>query len=108
MLSELLQQIFFILEINGTTLLDDPWNTIFSPFTNLLGSMFYLIPVGAIGMGLFVKTRNPVMVSMYLLSSGALLSSGSIFVGAMDMVPVYIMITAAGVAGLFISLILRR
>lgn len=94
--------------INGTTLINDPWNTILSPFIDLFGTMFYLIPVGAIGMGLFVKTRNPVIVSMYLLTSGALLSSGSIFVGALGMVPVYIMVSAAGFAGLFISLILRR
>jgi len=108
MFIELLQHIFFILDINGTTLIDDPWNTILSPFIDLLGTMFYLIPVSAIGVGLFVKTRNPVMVSMYLLSSGALLSAGSMFVGARDMIPLYIMVTAAGFAGLFISLILRR
>lgn len=99
---------WLIAAINGTTLLDNPFETIFSPFTDLLGSVFYLVPVSAIGLGLFVKTRNPVMVSMYLLSTGALLSTGGLFTGAMEMVPVYIMIAAAGMAGLFISLLLKR
>lgn len=94
--------------INGTTLLNDPWNTIVSPFTDLLGTGFYMIPVGAIGAGLYVKTKNPVMVGMYLLSSGSLLAGGSIFAGMMGMVPIYIMVTAAGIASLMIGLLLRR
>ena len=99
---------WLIAAVNGSTLLNDPWNTIVSPFTDLLGTGFYMIPVGAIGVGLYVKTRNPVMIGMYLLSSGSLLASGSIFAGMMGMVPIWIMVSAAGIASLMIGLLLRR
>lgn len=94
--------------LNGTNFTTHPWNTTMSPFVNLLGTWFYLIPVSFIGAALFVKTRDPVMLSMYMITSGALLSTGSIFTGVMDMAVAYILFTAAGLTGLILSLIFRR
>jgi len=43
--------------VNGTELLDDPFNTVFSPFTDLLGSAFWLVPISIIAAALFMKTK---------------------------------------------------
>ena len=67
--------------LNPSDLISQPWNTIFSCFVDLLGTPFYLIPVSVIGAAIYIKQRNLAVVSMYLLTSAALLSSGSIFVG---------------------------
>ncbi len=94
--------------LNGTNFSHNLWNTTFSTFSNLLGAWWLLVPISFVGIALFMKTREPVMVSMYLLTTGALLTTGGIFVGMMDMVPVFIIMTAAGLAGVLISLLFRR
>lgn len=100
---------------NGSDLIDAPWNTTFSPWTDLFeefltgaGSMFYLFPLAVITTALFVKTRDAVMVCMFMMASGALAASGSIFIGAIEMSMVFTVFAALGLAGLFISLLFKR
>jgi len=90
--------------LNGTIFMDQPWNTTWSPFTDLIGAGFFLIPVSFIGLALFMKTRDPVMISAYMIISGALLTTGGLFAGYMSAVPIYIIFTALGVGGLIWSL----
>jgi len=94
--------------VNVTEFIDDPFGVTFSTFTDLLGTPFYLILISVIGAALFVKTRDPMMLGMYLISSGALLSGGGIFVGAIHMIPFYVIIIALGLTSMFIGLILRK
>lgn len=87
--------------VNVTTLINNPVTTVFSPFVDLLGTPFYLIPVTVIGVALFIKTKEPIYLGFFLLLSGALLSGGGIFVGAMNMVLLYIFLIAAGFVSVF-------
>ena len=100
---------------NASEIITEPFNTTFSPYTDLFDSMltgtgaaFFLIPLSIIAVALFVKTRDPVMVSTFMMASGVLASSGSIFIGAMGMVPVFVIFSALGIAGLFMSIIFKR
>lgn len=90
--------------VNGSELIDDPWTTIMSTFTDLLGPGFYLIPVSIIAVALYVKTRSPVAVSAYLIGSGILLSGGGLFIGYPEMINVFGIVTVIGIMGLVVSL----
>ena len=100
--------------INGSDLITAPWETIFSPWTDLFanyvgnGNMFYLMPLSVIAIALYVKTDRPVLVSMYMIAAAGLLSTGSIFIGAIDMIPAYIIFAGLGIAGVFIGFLIRR
>lgn len=100
--------------INGSDLINEPWNTTFSPFTDLFesmagnGQLFFLVPLSFVIIALYVKTRDPVMVSMFMLVSGSLLATGNIFFGAINMATVFTIFAAIGLVGLFLSIFFRR
>ena len=100
--------------VNGSEFINDPWNTTFSPFTDLFekvfgnGQVFFLFPLIILTMGIYYKTHNPVFTSTFMIASGALLSSGSLFAGAANMSVVFVIFTAMGIVALFISLIFQR
>jgi len=102
--------------VNGSDFIDEPFNTTLKPFTDLFerflgegfGLAFFIIPLSIIAVALYMKTRDPVMVSMYMLASGALFASGGAFMGMGGMVIVYILFAALGITGLFMSLFFRR
>lgn len=100
--------------LNGTELINDPWGTIFSPWTNLFenvvgnGGVFYLFPLSVLAFALYTKTQNTLMPSMFIMASGALLAGGNIFIGATSIAAVYIIFTAIGITGLFISLFFQK
>ena len=90
--------------INGSDLINQPWNTTWSPFTQLLGSGFFLIPVAFIGAALFMKTRDPVLLSVYMIVSGALLTAGNLFMGTVSAVPIFVIFSALGIAVLLFNM----
>ena len=92
------------LVINGSDFINNPWNITVKAFTDLFGSGFYLIPISFIAVALYLKTRNPVTVSAFLLGSGILLSSGSIFMDYPEMGFVYTIFTILGLVGLILSI----
>lgn len=100
--------------LNGTEFLNNPFNTSMSPFTSLFekavgnGNVFYLFPLVILTFGVYLKTRDVTMTSMFMLASGALLGSASIFVNAFDMAVVFIVFAAIGIAGVFMSLLFQR
>jgi len=94
--------------INGSELIDKPWDTIFSPFTELLGAGFFLIPVSVMATALYVKTHSPVIVSCFLIASGIFLSTGSLFGSYPEMITVYALFTTIGIMGLIVSLFFIR
>lgn len=94
--------------VNGTDFINNPWVTTFSPFTDLFGTGFYLIPISFIAIALFIKTRNPVLVSAYMIASGMLFGSGNIFVGFPEMSLVYYLFAGLGLVGLVVSLFFMR
>jgi len=94
--------------LNGTEWLNDPAGTTFSPFTDLLGSAFWLIPISFIGLALYIKTRNPVLVSAYMLAVGLMLSSGTIFSGYPEMAMAYMVFAMLGLIGLIVGIFFMR
>ena len=100
--------------LNGTEFINNPFNTTMSPFTNLFqhavgnGNVFYLFPLVILTFGVYMKTRDATMTSMFMLASGALLSSASIFVNALDMAVLFMVFAAIGIVGVFVSLLFQR
>jgi len=94
--------------VNGSELINAPWDTIMSPFTALLGNGFYLIPVTFIAIALYVKTRDAVLASMWVLAAGILMATASIFTGYMEMSILYTVIAAAGITGIVMSILYMR
>jgi len=90
--------------LNGSDIINNPWNTTFGAYTDLLGNAFWLFPVSFIAIALYIKTRNPVMVSAYMIASGVLLASGQIFMGNPEMVLVYILFSVFGLVGLLLNI----
>jgi hypothetical protein len=94
--------------INGSELIDNPMDTIFSPFVDLLGPSFWLIPLTFITIALYVKTRDTVIVSIFMIGSGVLLSSGSIFAGYPEMALAYMIFSGLGIVGLIAGIFFMR
>lgn len=84
--------------INGSDLVNQPWNTTFSPYISLFGQGWMLIPLSFIAAALFLKTRDPILVSGYMILVGALFTAGGVFTGFTGMVLAYAMFTAIGIA----------
>jgi len=92
---------------NGTDWINQPWNTTFKPFTDLFepfGEAFYLIPITFIGVALYMKTRNPTVVSAYLIAVGVLMTGGGIFSGFIEVAKFYVIFIAIGIVGIFMSI----
>jgi hypothetical protein len=89
----------------------DLWNYTTGPFTDVFerfvgnGSVFYLIPLIVLTMGLYIKTKNTVVPSMFMLASGAMLGFGALSVGMTDMGTIFLIFAAIGLVPLFSGLI---
>ena len=94
--------------LNGSELVDDPFNTIFSPFTDLLGSAFWLIPIGIIAAALYVRTRNITVVGAWLLGAGMLMSTANIFSGYPMILDFYMFVVVIGVVSIILGILLER
>ena len=100
--------------LNGSDWISDPFNTTFSPFTDFfsdvlgVAGVFWLVPILVLCMGIYYKTENPTLVSMFMIGSGALFASGNIFVGSPEMALVFTVFTALGFTGLIASLLYQR
>ena len=99
---------------NPSDLFEKPVNTTMSPFTGFFdtivneGMIFYLIPLSIIAIALYFKTKEPAVVGLFMITSGALLSTGNIFAGAIPMAIVYAVFAGIGLGALVISVILGR
>jgi len=94
--------------INGSDLINHPWNTTFSTFTDIFGNAFWLIPLSFITVALFVKTRNPTAVSVFMIASGLILGSGNMFASNPEMAFVYMIFAALGMVGLILGIFFMR
>ena len=94
--------------VNASELVYSPWTTVFSPFVDLLGTGFYLIPVSFIAVALYIKTKDLMVSSVWLIASGLLLSGGGIFAGYWEMSSLYVLVCALGVTGTVMSIFFMR
>lgn len=96
--------------------LDEPMGTIFEPFTDLFevlinpnaGGVFYLFPLIVLTYAVHIKVKQPAVTSMFMIGAGATLSSGGLFWGASAMAAVFLIFSAMGVVGLFLSIYFQR
>jgi len=100
--------------INGTDFVNHTIQVPFSPyydfFQNLVGNgdAWFLVPLIGFTLALWFKTEEPILVSMFMIGSGAILSLGSIFIGISSFGGLFTIFTAIGITILVISLILQR
>jgi len=100
--------------VNGSTWINDPWNTTFSSFTDLfedimgVGGAFWLVPISVLCLAIYAKTENPTMVAMFMIASGALFSTGNLFTGNTSMSIMFTVFTALGITGLIGSLLYQK
>ena len=98
-----------VMAFNATRLLEQPITYLLTVFTDLMGDGFMIIPVSVIAGALFIqKNYDPVAPSLFMLTSCALLGSGSLFAGYGEMAIVYILFSGIGLASLFISIYFKR
>lgn len=102
------------LAVNGTQFINNPIETAFSTFTNFFnsllgaGDVFYLIPLIALTFGIWYKTDEPIMATMFMIGSGAILSTSSLFIGYTVLGLMFTIFTAIGIVGLVVGLIFRK
>jgi len=100
--------------LNGTEFINNPWNTTFSPWTDLFnnmvgnGNVFYLFPLIILTIGVYIKTQSATMTSLFMIATGALCGTGSFFTGASTIALMFVIFTAIGFVGLFIGIIFQR
>ena len=94
--------------VNGSELLNNPFQTVFSPFTDILGSMFLLVTIGAIAVALYVKTKTPVVSSVWLICSCLMLGSGNLFIDSPQMAMIFYLFAGLGIVGLVVSIYLMK
>lgn len=93
--------------INETNFTDNIWNYTFKAWTNLFnnyvgnGNIFFIFPLIIVTMGIYVKTENPVLTSMFMISSGAVLGFGTLSAGIPDLPLLFVLFAAMGLVPLF-------
>jgi len=91
---------------NGSELLDQPWETIFSVFTDIIGYGFYLVPISFIAVALYIKTKTVAVSGMWLMATTILVGS-AIFNEYPVMSYIYFIIAAFSLTGVIISVYLE-
>lgn len=94
--------------INGSEFLDNPWETIFSEYTEVLGMGFYLVPITFIAVALFIKTKDMVVTSAWLMGSCSILAGANLFIDFPEMALLYLIVAAIGLIGMIIGIFFMR
>ena len=100
--------------INGTEFFNDTIGTAFSPYTDLFqtlvgnGNAFYLVPLIGLTLAIWFKTEEPIMAAMFMIGSGAILGTSTLFIGLTTLGTLFTIFSAIGITILVISLVLNR
>lgn len=84
--------------INGSDLINQPWNTTFFPFIRLLGQGWVIVPLSFIGAALFMKTKDTALLSIYLIMVGAMLGVASAWAGWTGAALLFFIMAGLGIA----------
>jgi hypothetical protein len=107
----------FTASLNGTGLINDPFGTIFSPFTDFFeallgpggGNVFFLVPVLVLTVGLWFKNpEKPILPVVFLIGSSALLGLGNVFAHAYGAAVICIVLCALGLTGLIMQTVFHQ
>ena len=96
----ILDLLSLIFVINGSDLINAPYNTTFMPYIRILGQGWIIIPFAFIGAALFVKTRDTALVAVYLIMIGAFVGAGSAWYGYTGAALLFFLMASIGVAAL--------
>ena len=100
--------------LNGTDFIHDMWNTTFNPYTNMFlrtmgnGNIFYLVPFIVLTIGIYIKTKDATVATLFMIATGAVCSTGSMFSKAPDIAMIFLLFAAMGFVGLFTSLFFHK
>jgi len=100
--------------INGTEFVNNPWNTTFSPFTDIFdytignGNIFYLFPLIVLAFGIYMKTKEPIYATMFIVGSGGILSMGSFLAGVAELGMLFTVFAAIGLTGIVVEVVMQR
>jgi len=61
--------------VNGSELINDPFDTVMGTFTDIMGGGFYLIPIAVIAVALYVYSRNITVSAVWLMASSVLVGT---------------------------------
>jgi len=89
-----------LFSINGSDLINQPYNTTFMTFIRALTQGWIILPFAFIGGALFVKTRDTALVSVYLIVAGAFIGAGSMWYGYTGAAGLFFILAAVGIAAL--------
>ena len=93
--------------INGSDLIDQPWDTIWGTFTDIFGGAFWLIPIGIVAAALFMKTRE-ITVSSIWLAVSCLLVGTAVFSEYPEIGFLYYIFTVLGLVGTIVSIFFMK
>jgi O-antigen/teichoic acid export membrane protein len=93
--------------VNGSELIENPWDTLWSPFIDIFGVGFWLIPIGIIAVALFMKTREVTVSSIWILVSCFLVGTG-VFVEHPEIGFVYYLFAVLGLVGTIVSIFFMK
>ena len=100
--------------LNGTEFKNAPWNTTFSPYTDIFekifgnGNVFYLIPLIVLAFAIYIKTENPTFAAVFIIASGGIFSMSTWLSGLPEMGMMFTIFTAMGITILVASIIFQR
>jgi len=89
---------------NGSQLVNQPWNTTFSPYIHLFGQGWILIPISFIGAVIFLRTRDPVVFGVYAILTGGLFGFATLFAGFPEAAFIYYLFSGLGIAVLLYTM----
>jgi len=100
--------------LNGTEWRNAPWNTTFSPYTDLFanifgnGNIFYVLPIIVLSFGIYMKTESPVFAAMFLMAASGILTLGSFMGGLTELSMMFTIFTAIGFTIVVTSIIFQK
>ena len=90
--------------LNGSELTNQPLDTIMTTFTDILGSAFWLVPIGFIAIALYIKNKNFTASSVWLMASSSILGTSNLFTDHPEMSFLFYVLTVIGFVGVVISI----
>lgn len=89
--------------INGSDLINQPFNTLTGPYTDILGMGFFLVVFVFIIAAVYIKTRNAVSALAVMLVVGMLFTGGGIFADFPQMSLVFLALSLIALVGLIVN-----
>jgi len=100
--------------LNGSEWVDAPWNTTWSPYTDLFfdifgnGQIFFIVPIIVLAFGVYYKTDSPLFATTFFMGISAILSIGTFMGGLSDLSMLFTIFAAISFSIVVISIIFQK